>query len=142
MKKWIQHSVSSVEILVLFILKNEESLCLCVDYRDLKKIIIKNCYSLLLISETLNCLSKVKMFIKLNLKNAYYCIRIKKNNEWKTVFCIYYSHFKYIIMSFKLINVSATFQVYINWMLTELIDIFYVIYLNNILIYFSSLKEH
>ncbi len=82
------------------------------------------------------------MFIKLNLKNAYYCIRIKKDNEWKTVFCIYYSYFKYIIMSFKLINVSVTFQVYINWALTELVNVFYVIYLNDILIYFSSLEEH
>ncbi len=45
-------------------------------------------------------------------------------------------------MSFKLINVSATFQVYINWVLTELVDVFYVIYLNNILIYFSFLEEH
>ncbi len=82
------------------------------------------------------------MFIKLNLKNAYHCIRIKKDNEWKITFYIYYNYFKYIIMSFKLINVSATFQVYINWVLTELINVFYVIYLNNILIYFSSLKEH
>ncbi len=82
------------------------------------------------------------MFIKLNLKNAYHCIRIKKDNEWKTVFYICYSHFKYIIMSFKLINVSVTFQAYINWALTKLINVFYIIYLNNILIYFNSLKEH
>ncbi len=75
------HSVNSAEASVLFILKNKESLCLCVDYRDLNKIIIKNCHSLLLISETLNCLSKVKMFIKLDLKNVYYCIRIKKDDE-------------------------------------------------------------
>ncbi len=80
-KKWIQHSVNSVEASVLFILKNEEDLHLCVDYRDFNKIIIKNHYSLLLISEILNCLSEVKMFIKLNLKNAYHHIRIKKDDE-------------------------------------------------------------
>ena len=71
------------------------------------------------------------MFIKLNLKNAYYCIRIKKDNKWKTAFYIYYNHFKYIIMSFKLINVSAIFQVYINWALTELIDVFCVRYITH-----------
>jgi len=141
-KKWIQHSVSSVEASVLFVSKNEESLHLCVDYRDLNKIIIKNHHSLSLISETLNHLSEVKMFIKLDLKNAYHHIRIKKDNEWKTVFCTHYSHFKYMIMSFRLINASATFQVYINWALTELVNVFCVIYLNNILIYFSFLKEH
>jgi len=74
------------------------------------------------------------MFIKLDLKNAYHCIKIKKDDEWKTVFYTYYSHFKYIIMSFKLINVSVTFQVYINWVLTKLINIFYVIYLNDIFV--------
>jgi len=141
-KKWIQHFVNSVEASVLFILKNEENLCLCVDYRDLNKIIIKNCHFLSLISKILNCLSEVKMFIKLDLKNAYHCIKIKKDNKWKTVFCICYSHFKYIIMSFRLINVSVTFQVYINQTLTELVNVFCVIYLNDILIYFSFLKEH
>ncbi len=54
------------------------------------------------------------MFIKLNLKNAYDCIRIKKDNKWKTVFYICYNHFKYIVMSFRLINVLITFQVYVN----------------------------
>jgi len=118
------------------------TLYLCVDYKDLNKITVKNHYSLLLISKTLNHLSEVKMFIKLDLKNAYHCIRIKKDNKWKTVFHTCYSHFKYIIMSFKLINVSATFQAYINWALTELVDVFCVIYLNDILIYFSFLEEH
>jgi len=45
-------------------------------------------------------------------------------------------------MLFRLINVSVTFQVYINWALTELVNVFYIIYLNDILIYFSSLEEH
>jgi len=141
-KKWIQYFVSSAEASVLFILKNEESLCLYIDYRDLNKITVKNCHFLLLINEILDCLSEVKMFIKLNLKNAYHCIRIKKDNKWKTAFCIHYSHFKYIIMSFKLINALTTFWVYINWALTELVNVFCIIYLNDILIYFSSLKEH
>jgi len=113
-KKWIQHSVSSAETSVLFVSKNEENLYLCIDYRDLNEITVKNHHSLLLINETLNHLSEVKMFIKLNLKDAYYCIRIKKDDKWKIIFCIHYNHFKYMIMSFKLINASATFQVYIN----------------------------
>jgi len=65
----------------LFVLKNEEDLHLYVDYKDLNKITVKNHHSLLLISETLNHLSEVKMFIKLNLKNTYHCIKIKKDNE-------------------------------------------------------------
>ena len=95
-----------------------------------------------LISETLNRLSEVKYFIKLNLKNAYHWICIKKGDEWKTAFCTHYSHFKYMIMLFKLVNAPATFQTYINQTLAELIDIFCVIYLNNILIYSETLKQH
>ena len=141
-KNWIRHSVSSAETLILFVSKKDEELQLCVDYQRLNQMIIKNRHSLPLISEILNRLSEVKYFIKLNLKNAYHQICIKKGDEWKTVFCTHYSHFKYMIMLFELINTSATFQTYINWVLTELIDIFCVIYLNNILIYSETLKQH
>ena len=95
-----------------------------------------------LISETLNRLSEIKYFIKLNLKDAYHQIHIKKGDEWKTAFHIYYSHFKYIIMLFELVNASAMFQTYINWVLVRLIDIFCVIYLNNILIYSEILNQY
>ena len=104
--------------------------------------IIKNRHLLSLISETLNRLSEVKYFIKLNLKDIYHQICIKKGDEWKTVFYTYYSHFNYIIMLFELVNASATFQTYINWALMKLIDIFCVIYLNNILIYSETLNQH
>ena len=141
-KGWIRHSVSSAEALILFVPKKDEGLQLCVDYRELNQIIIKNRHSLPLISETLNRLSEVKYFIKLNLKDAYHQICIKKDDEWKTVFCMHYSHFKYMIMLFELVNAPATFQAYINWMLVRLIDIFCVIYLNNILIYSETLNQH
>ena len=95
-----------------------------------------------LISETLNRLSEIKYFIKLNLKNAYHQIYIKKDNEWKTAFHTHYSHFKYMIILFELVNASATFQTYINWALVRLINIFCVIYLNNILIYSEILNQH
>ena len=95
-----------------------------------------------LISETLNRLSEVKYFIKLNLKDVYHQIHIKKDDKWKTAFCTHYSHFKYMIILFELVNASATFQTYINWVLMKLIDIFCVIYLNNILIYSEILNQH
>jgi len=106
-----------------------------VNYRDLNKITIKNRHSLSLISETLDRFSKVKQFTKLNLKNVYHCLRIQHKDEWKMTFHIHYDHFKYMIMSFNLINASVIFQTYINKILTELLNDFYVIYLNNILIF-------
>ena len=95
-----------------------------------------------MISETLNRLNEVKRFIKLNLKNTYYRIRIRKGDEWKTAFRTRYDYFKYLIMLFDLINASATFQTYINKSLTSLINNFCVVYLDDILIYSSSQEEH
>ena len=58
------------------------------------------------------------------------------------MFCTYYSHFEYMIMSFELVNAPAMFQAYINWALAGLVDIFCVIYLDNILIYSETLEQH
>ncbi len=141
-KGWIQHSVSSAEMSVLFTSKKDSSLQLCVDYCELNNITVKNCHSLPLISETLNWLSSAKIFTKLNLKNVYHCICICVSNEWKMAFCTHYSHFEYLIMSFELANASATFQAYINWALAEHMNFICVVYLNDILIYSQSEKKH
>ncbi len=79
-KGWIQHFISSAEASVLFTSKKDSSLQLCVNYCELNNITVKNHHSLLLISETLNWLSSVKIFIKLNLKDVYHCICICVNN--------------------------------------------------------------
>ena len=114
MKGWIHHSVSPAGALVLFVSKKNGGLCLCVDYWGLNQVTIKNWHPLPLIGETMNQLSGVKLFTKLDLKDAYHWIHIKEGNEWKTAFCTHYSHFEYMVMPFRLINTPATFQVYIN----------------------------
>ena len=73
-KKWIKLSISLANVSIFFVFKKDEKLRLYVNYKNLIAIIIKNCYSLLFIIETLNCLCDVKRFTKLNLKNVYYCI--------------------------------------------------------------------
>ena len=127
---------------MLFVLKKDSDLWLCINYYKLNKITVKNHHSLPLISETLNQLSDVKIFIKLNLKNVYHCICIKMGNKWKIMFYMHYNYFKYLIISFELINASATFQAYINRLLAELMNFIYIIYLNNILIYLQFKKDH
>ena len=73
--------MSLIEFFILFVLKKNNDLRLYIDYRELNKVTIKNRYSLSLISKTLNRLNKVKKFTKLNLKNIYYCIRIRKSDK-------------------------------------------------------------
>ena len=80
-KRYIRSSISLVEVLILFILKKDDELYLYIDYRDLNKITKKNRYLLSLISEILDRLIDVKIFTKLDLKDTYYRIRIKKGDE-------------------------------------------------------------
>ena len=98
-----------VKTSMLFIFKKNESLRLCVNYWSLNAVIIKNKCFFSLIKKTLNHLMNVVYFIKLDFKNVYYRIQIQKNDEWMIVFRTRYDHFKYIVMSFDLINVSTTF---------------------------------
>jgi hypothetical protein len=138
----IRHSISLIEISMFFVFKKNEKLRLCVDYRNLNKIIRKNWHSLSLIIQMLNQLKDCRFFIKIDLTDAYNSIRIKKNDEWKTTFRIRYEHFEYLMMFFDLTNALITFQVYINKTFNELINDFCVMYLNDILIFFKNKESH
>ena len=94
-KEWIKHFVSSTKILIFFIFKKNERLRLYVDYKNLNVIIIKNWHSLSLIMKTLNRFNNFKQFTKLDFKNVYHWICIKRDDEWKTIFRTRYEHFKY-----------------------------------------------
>jgi DNA-binding NtrC family response regulator len=89
--------------------KSNKGLRLYIDYRALNKFIVKNRHALLLIDETIDRLSGTKIYTKLNLKDAYYRIRMKASNKWKIAFRTRYGHFEYIIMPFSLTNVLITF---------------------------------
>ena len=141
-KGWIRHSTSPAGAPILFVPKKDGGLRLCVDYRGLNKVTIKNRHPLPLISETLDRLYGAKCFTKLDLKDAYHRLRIKKGDEWKTAFRTRYGHFEYLVMPFGLTNAPATFQAYINKSLAGLLDHFCVVYLDDILIYSNSREEH
>ena len=106
---FIRFIQSFVETLILFVKKKNDSLRLCVNYKAFNNLIIKNKYFLSLISESLNCLSKVKMYIDLNLIATYHRMIIKRSNEWKTTFKTKYNYFEYQILFFDLTNVSTFF---------------------------------
>ena len=87
-------------------------------------------------------LSKAKVFTKLNLCSAYYHIRIREGDEWKTAFRTRYGHFEYMIMPFGLANAPVTFQAYINRALAGLVDVTCIVYIDDILIYSKDPKAH
>jgi hypothetical protein len=82
------------------------------------------------------------MLTKVDLKDAYYRIRIKEENVWKTAFYTCYSYFKYLILLFRLTNAPIIFQLYINYVIVRLLNNFVIVYLNNILIYSKKGKDY
>jgi hypothetical protein len=109
----------------------------------LNAIIKKNRYSIFFIAETIARLSKAKWMIKINIRHAFNRIRMHfKENENLITFRIKYEIYKYLIMSFELINESFTFQNFMNDTLMNYLDEFVVAYLNDIIIYSNSKKKH
>jgi hypothetical protein len=134
-KSWIRPCKSHVRAPILFVLKINGTMQLCVNYWELNKVTVKNRYPILLVSEMLDRLSEAAIFSKLDLHNAYHRLRIREGNEWKAAFKTRYSHFEYLVMPFRLANAPVTFQSYIHWALGSLVDCTCVVYLDNILIY-------
>ena len=128
-------SKSSAGAPILFDRKPDRNLRLYVDYWGLNNITIKNQYPLPLISESLDRLGRAKRFTQLDLTNAYHRIRICEGDKWKTACRTQYGHFEYQVMPFGLSNAPATFQGYVNKILAEKLDIFIIVYLDDILIY-------
>ncbi|KAM4060262.1 reverse transcriptase (RNA-dependent DNA polymerase) [Hirsutella rhossiliensis] len=108
----------------------------------LNDITMKDRTPLPLISELRDRLHGKKWFTALDLKGAYNLIRMKKGHEWMTAFRTKFGLFEYLVMPFGLTNAPATFQRMINNVLREHLDIFVVVYLDDILIFSEHLEEH
>ena len=141
-KGFIQHSTLSTGTPILFVKKKDGSLRLCVNYHRLNLLTKKNWYPLPLIGEALDRLSGAKIYTKLDIWAAYNQVWMKEGDEWKTAFWTWYGHYEYCMMSFRLTNAPATFQGFINYALWDLLDICYIAYLDDILIYSDNDTEH
>jgi len=141
-KGFIRHSSSPAGAPVLFVKKGDGSLRLCVDYRGLNEITIKNQYPLPLIQETLARLQKAKWYTKLDMRGAYNLLRMAEGEEWKTAFRTRYSHFEYTIMPFGLTNAPASFQHFVNDVLRKFLDRTGTAFLDDVLIYSDTLEEN
>jgi transposase InsO family protein len=141
-KGWIRRSRSSAGAPIMFAKKKDGSLRLCVDYRGLNAITVKNRHPLPLIQESLDRLARAVVFSRFDVRNAYHRMRIKHGHEWKTAFRTRYGLFEYLVVPFGLTNAPAAFQEYINRALADSIDVICVVYLDDILVYSDSEEEH
>ena len=115
----IVHSKSPASAPIIFVPKTDGRLQLCVEYRQLNKLTVLSKYPLPLISELWERVAGATVFTKLDLKDGYHLIRIRKGEKWKTAFRTRYIHYEYKVMPFSLVNAPATFQAMMNRILRE-----------------------
>lgn len=135
-------SLAPCVALILFVKKNDGYLWLCVDYQRLNERTLKNRYPLLLIQDMLMELRKAWWYTNLDVRNAYSLLRIAHGGEWKTTFQTREGLFESLVIPFRLMNASASFQSFINDIPTALLDRYVTAYLDNILIYLDTLNDH
>jgi hypothetical protein len=141
-KGYIKPSKSPYGAPVLFVHKKDGTLRMCVDYRALNKATVKNRYPLPRIDDLFDRLSGAKVFSRIDLRSEYYQIRIAEGDEEKTACRTRYGSYEFMVMPFGLTNAPATFYTLMNDIFREWLDDFVVVYIDDILIYRSSLEEH
>jgi len=139
----IRRSTSPAGSPILFIPKpSGRGLRLCVDYRGLNAITIPNRYLLPLMQELQDRVQGAKWFTKLDLKNGFNLIRIREGDEWKTAFRTRYGLYEFQVMPFGLTNAPSTFQDMMNHVLSDILDVGVLAYIDDILIYTKTEEEH
>ncbi|KAK5774336.1 hypothetical protein PVK06_042191 [Gossypium arboreum] len=127
---------------VLFQKKHDGSLRMCMDYRALNKITIKNRYPIPHIADLFDQLGSARWFTKLDLRSGNHQVRIAEGDEPKTACVTRYGSFEFLVMPFGLTNAPATFCSLMNEVLQPFLDRFMVVYLDDIVVYSKTLEEH
>jgi hypothetical protein len=141
-KGYIRTSLSPCGYPALFMKKKDQSLRLCVDYRPLNTVTIKNKYPLPRIDILFDQLAGVRVFSKVDLRLGYHQIKIHPEDVPKTVFSTSYGLYEYLVMSFGLTNAPAHFLYLMNSVFMPEGDKFVVVFIDDILIYSKSEEEH
>jgi hypothetical protein len=141
-KGYIRLSSSPWGCPALFVKKKDEALRLCVEYRPLNAVTIKNKYPLPRIDILFDQLEGAQVFSKIDLHSGYHQIKICAEDIPKTAFSMRYGLYEYLIMSFGLTNAPAHFMYLINSIFMEELDKFVVVFIDDILVYSKSTEEH
>ncbi|GJX28276.1 putative reverse transcriptase domain-containing protein [Tanacetum coccineum] len=141
-KGFIRQSHSPWGEPVLFVKKKDGLMRMCIDYRELNKLTIKNRYPLLRIDDLFDQLQGVCCFSKIDLRSRYHQLRVQEEDIPKTAFRTCYGHFEFIVMPFGLTNAPTIFMDLMNRICKPYLDKFVIVSIDDILIYSKSEEEH
>ena len=127
---------------MLFVKKKDGSMRLCIDYKDLNQVTIKNKYPLPRIDDLFDQLVGAKVFSKIDLRSRYHQLRIRAEDIPKTTFRTRYGLYEFVVMPFGLTNAPAAFMDLMNRVFRDYLDWFAVVFIDDILVYSKSQEEH
>ncbi|GBG73407.1 hypothetical protein CBR_g16123 [Chara braunii] len=127
---------------VLFARKADETLRLCIDYRDFNRYTVKNSHPMPRSDELFNRLAGNRFLTKIDLCSRYHRIRVAAADQPKTAFRLRFNHYEFTVMPFGLTNVPATFQRAMNDIFRDILEQYVLVYLDDILVYSRPFEEH
>jgi hypothetical protein len=127
---------------MLFVKKKDGTLWLCIDYRQLNKMTIKNKYPFPRIDDIFYHLRGATIFSKIDLRSGYHQVRIKDEDIHKTTFRTRYGHYEFVVVPFGLTNAPTTFMCLMNSVLNKYLDKFILVFVDDILVYSKTKEEH
>ncbi|GJR35765.1 reverse transcriptase domain-containing protein [Tanacetum coccineum] len=141
-KGFIRPSSSPWGASVLFVKKKDGSFRMCIDYRELNKLTVKNRYLLSRIDDLFDQLQGSNIYSKIDLRSGYHQLRVREQDIPKTAFRTRYGHYEFQVMPFGLTNAPAVFMDLMNRVCKPYLDKFIIVFIDDILIYSKDKKEH